>query len=341
MRSYFRWPAVCAAVALLGVASYGQGTPRIEFETNSVDFGHLAAVESVSGVFKFKNSGDGILKLEPPKPSCGCTDAKAIPDTLQPGQSGQITFQINLDHPMVLNVKTIAILSNDPKSPEVKLTAQLDYDQVYTIDTKSVRVTVPAAKQEAQESFVVSRGDGLPLGIDRITSSHEWITAAVDPAAKPDDSSTHVIVTLKRSPQAPPRFTGNIKLWNSKYPKTPVRTLTVVAEIEGELAANPRGLYWIFADQGNDTKAYAAGLLERKVQLKSVLGHDVEIKGAKCSIKGTSVQVVPTEPGKAFDLVLKLNEVPHSFTTGKITVDTSLSSLPQLEVPVTISVFKP
>ena len=121
---------------------------------------------------------------------------------------------------------------------------------------------------------------------------------------------------------------------------TPVRTITVIGEIEGELAATPRGVYWMFADQGNDLKAYPAAALSKSVQLKSILGHDVEIKSAKSSIKGTSVQVVAKEPGRLFDLVLKLDELPHGFVTGKVTLETSLQSLPVMEVPVTISVLK-
>jgi hypothetical protein len=38
--------------------------------------------------------------------------------------------------------------------------------------------------------------------------------------------------------------------------------------------------------------------------------------------------------------VRKIDEVPHAFVTGKVTVETSLESLPTMEVPVTINVFK-
>jgi len=327
---------LCLSVALvcLALPVSLQAGPRIQFETNFLDFGHLAGVESVSGSFKFKNVGDAVLKLGPPHPSCGCTDAKAIPDNLIPGASGVITFKINLDHPMVKGEKTITIVSNDPQTPSIVLRAQLEYDQVYLIAEKSVSVSVPAAKSDATESLTITRPDDQPLGIDRITTSHEWISAAVD------EKAGLINVTVKRSPQVPPHFTGMMKLWNSKFGTVPVRTITVIGELEGELAASPRGVYWVIADQGNDLKAYPVTALSKSVQLKSVLGHDVEIKNAKCNIKGTSVQVVAKEPGKVFDLVLKLDEVPHGFVTGKVTLETSLASLPQMEVPVTISVFK-
>ncbi|MGZ4973756.1 MAG: DUF1573 domain-containing protein [Limisphaerales bacterium] len=329
-----RFLCLSVAVACLAWPAALQASPKIQFETNFFDFGHLAAVESVSGSFKFKNVGDAVLKLDPPHPSCGCTDAKATPDTLAPGESGVVTYKINLDHRMVKGDKVITIVSNDPQTPSLTLKAQLEFDPVYQISDKSIRVSVPVAKSEATESLTITRPDEQPLGIDRITTSHEWISAAID------EKAGLLNVTVKRSTDVPPHFTGTLKLWNSHFGNTAVRTITVIGEIEGELAANPRGVYWTFADQGNDLKAYPATALSKSVQLKSILGHEVEIKSAKCSIKGTSVQVVPKEPGKLFDLVLKLDEVPHGFVTGKVTLETSLQSLPVMEVPVTISVFK-
>jgi hypothetical protein len=58
-------------MAALGVAAQTQGTPNLQFEQTNYDFGKTSQVATVTGVFKFKNTGDGILKLEPPKPSCG------------------------------------------------------------------------------------------------------------------------------------------------------------------------------------------------------------------------------------------------------------------------------
>lgn len=324
---------LCASLAC--APAFVQASPKIQFETNFFDFGHLVGVESVTGSFKYKNVGDEVLKLEPPKPSCGCTDAKETPDTLKPGESGQLTYRIALDHPMPVNQKTITVSSNDPKDPKVTVKIQLEFDPLYTISDKSITVTVPVGKDSATESLTIVRPDDKPFAIDRIVPSHEWITAAID------EKAGLINVTVKRSPEVPPHFTGTIKLYSSTISKdVPVRTITVYGDIQGELAASPRGFYWILQDQGSDLKAYPAASLSKSVQLKSVLGHDVEIKNAQCTIKGTRVEVVPKEQGKVFDLVLKLDEIPHGFVTGKVTLETSLASLPKMEVPVTISVFK-
>lgn len=329
---------LCLCLCASAVACVVQAAPSIQFQTNFYDFGHLVGCEWFSGSFKFKNVGDEVLKLDPPHPSCGCTDAKAIPDVVAPGQSGEITYRIVLDHPMVVGQKTIAIISNDPKNPSTTLKVQFDYDPVYQIEAKSISITVPAGKEAATESFTINRPDDKALGIDRIVCAPEWLTAAVD--AKTGDSTGKINVTLKRSAKAPAHFNGTIKLYNSALSTNSVRTIVANCEMQGEVAASPRGLYWMFADRGADLKGYPSNMLSKSVTLRSLLGHEVQIKKATSSIKGTSVEIIPKQAGKIYDLVLKIDEVPHGFINGKVTVETTLESLPEMEVPVTINVYK-
>ena len=113
------------------------------------------------------------------------------------------------------------------------------------------------------------------------------------------------------------------------------------SEILGELAAAPSRLDWVIPDFGTNKTAYPAEALTRKVELTSVLGHAVELKNATSDIKGLSVQIVARTAGKKFDLVLTFDELPLVFSKGKVTVETSLASLPKVEVPLTISVPSP
>jgi hypothetical protein len=112
----------------------------------------------------------------------------------------------------------------------------------------------------------------------------------------------------------------------------------VMSDMQGELAAVPSRMYWVIPDLGNAKTNYPAEALTRKIELKSVLGNPVEIKKATSSIKGLSVHVVPKDGGRLFDLVLTFDELPEEFANGKVTVETSLASLPKLEVPLTVAV---
>jgi hypothetical protein len=314
-----------------------KGTPIIQFETNFFDFGKINNGEAVYGVFKFKNAGDAVLKVEPPLASCDCTDPRVKPDTLAPGASGEILYSIKLER-AITGQRFITVHSNDPKTPSVKLTAQLDYTPLYDFDPKSVMLVLPAGKDEVQKKILVTRFDGQPLEIDRLTASKDWVSAAFSPSSKPQEGSAEINITLHRPPGPPAPFTALVRLWSSNYPAQPMQTLQISGEVLGELAASPQRIYWVIPDFGKDKAAYPAESLMKKIELRSVLGHEVDIKNVASSIKDMTVQIIPTEPHKKFDLLLKFDELPKAFANGTVTVETSLASLPKIEIPVTVAV---
>lgn len=336
--STFEMPAAEAvSTSAAAPGSSAKGTPVIQFETTFFDFGRITALGKVSGSFKFKNAGDGVLKLEPPKPSCGCTDAKATPDTLAPGQSGVITYTINLDHPTGQVQKTISIYSNDPKTPDVELTMQLDCTPLYEVNPKVLRIVLPPNKDEAQGIAMVTRNDGLPAEVDRLISSQPLVNAAVDASAKTDANVDRIKVTVHRPAKPTPKIMANIQLWANGETNHPLETLTAWCEIEGELSVSPAKIYWVIPNLGNSITNYPAESLTHVMKLTSVLDQPVKIKSVNTNIKGLNVQTVDKDGGKAFDLVLKFDELPHQFTTGTVTVETSSDTLPKLEVPVTVA----
>jgi hypothetical protein len=319
------------------VSTDSSSAPKLQFETNLFDFGTITSVETLSGVYKFKNVGHGLLKIGVPGTSCDCTEAKVKPDTLAPGETGELTFTIKLER--ALNgERHIMVPSNDPESPLSQLTVKMDYTPLFELSPALVRVRLPAAKEEIQTKFTVTRIDGKPLEIDRLTATPECMSAEFDPSVKPQDSSGRINLTIHRPSGPPSPFTGAVQMWNSHQPERPVRTMAVAADIQGELAANPPRFDWVLPDFGKNKADYPAQSLTRKVELRSVLGNPIEIKGAASDIKGMSVQVIPKVAGKTFDLVLTFDELPRAFAKGKVSVETSQASLPVLEVPVTVSV---
>jgi hypothetical protein len=330
-------PVINAAEVKPSPVLQSGAAPRIQFETNLFDFGTITTVETISGVFRFKNAGDGILKVGLPGTSCDCTEAKVKPDTLAPGESGELSYTIKLER--ALNgERHIMVPSNDPKTPLAQLAIKMDYTPLYELSPMTLRIRLPAGQEEVPATFAVTRVDGRPLEIDRLTASPEWISASFDPSFRAQESSARINVMIHRPSGPPAPVTATIRMWNSNHPERPVRTMSVAGEVQGELTANPPRFDWVIPDLGKRKADYPAESLQRKVELRSVLGTPIEIKSAGSDIKGMSVKVVPKDPGKTFDLVLTFDELPQAFTKGKVTVETSLASLPKMEVPVTVSV---
>ena len=330
--------ALCFTSTVEATDGYSDGTPVIQFETNFYDLGKLTAPGKVSGVFKFKNTGTALLELAQPDTSCGCTVARVLSDKLAPGQSGEITYTISLDHVMGQVQKEIMVHSNDPKTPEVDLTVQLDYTPLYEMSPMVLRMALPADKDQEEATFTIVRNDGQPLGIKNIVTSQKWVNAVLDSSVAPQASSGQVTVTVHRPPHPSSRLIANVQLWAGDQTARPVQTMFLSCDMQGELAASPAQIYWVIPNFGNSITNYPAQSLTRTVELKSILDKPVKIENVRSSIKGMSAEVTPSDGGKLFTLIIKFAELPREFTSGDVTIGTSSAFLPELKVPVVVSV---
>jgi hypothetical protein len=70
--------------------------------------------------------------------------------------------------------------------------------------------------------------------------------------------------------------------------------------------------------------------------LTSALGRPVQFTKVTTDVPGLKVQVVPTVGQKQFDLVIKFEKIPKNLIDGKVILETTLDSVPKLDVPLHI-----
>jgi hypothetical protein len=321
--------------------------PKIKFETNFFDFGKVTSSEKLVGSFKFKNLGTAELRLDAPQASCDCTEAKVAPDRLAPGAEGQVTYSIKMDH-AVSGQRFIKVHSNDPANPDLELTIQLDYTPLFETTPPKLDVLLRPGKDQVQTTFIVNRMDGKALGIDHISTSQEWITAEFDASYEPQaaspfdannkhlESMGRVIVTVHRPSEVPTFFDEKVELWNGQQSDHSAKIVMLHGQIQGELTVDPPRMEWAFADLGDDITKYSEQALSRHIQLNSALGKPVEFKKISTDVPGLSLKVVPKDGQKLFDLIIKFEKLPHNLIDGKVTIKTTLDSVPKLEIPLHI-----
>lgn len=107
--------------------------PRIEFLTKTHDFGKVPEGPKVKTLFRFKNTGKGVLKIQDVRASCGCTAAAADGATeIPPGGTGAIKAEYDTEGRPGRAVKTITVTTNDPQNPTVTL--QITAEVIRDID---------------------------------------------------------------------------------------------------------------------------------------------------------------------------------------------------------------
>ena len=331
-----RIPALCAAALVLAImcaTALADGTPQLQFNQTTFDFGKTSGVTTVSGKFTFKNTGDGVLKIDPPKPSCGCTSAGVKPDTLAPGATGEIPFTLNLGFARGNLEKHITVRSNDPKTPEVSLAIKVNYSPLYEMTPAALSARLAFGVKETNLFTTITRTDGKPLEVTRIESSQPWIKAKVEPADPTNGTSARLQVTVQRN--VPPcRFVESVNVFTADHSNSPASSFPLYGEILGEVSLAPAALYWSITDA---TKTVAPA---QHVAIRSASGRPIEIKNLQTTLNGLKVSLVAKADHTAYDLVAQLAEVPTNSIRGTVTFETSAADQPRIEVPVVVNVYK-
>ncbi len=343
MKLTFLKSTLFIAVSFTGAmcfAALGAGAPKIQFDQLVYDFGKTSLVETVSGTFKYTNAGDDILKLEPPKLSCGCTTAGLKPDTLKPGETGELTFTLSLGRARANMEKHISVMSNDPKTPVVSLAIKVDYTPLYDLNPMALPLNLPFGTNEASQFTTITRTDGKPLTILRLDVSKPWITARVEPAGGADASSARINITIQRE-GVPRRFNEYVHIYAADQTNSPVSSVYIYGQFMGQVSLSPEALYWSVTGTAPTAAAPPEAQVVRRVTIRSATGEPIEIKNARSTIPGIQVELVPGDSGKVYELVAKLNETPEKTVSGNVSFETSVPAQPRMEVPVIVNVFKP
>ena len=99
-------------VGLLALSVNAQDkTAKIEFKTETLDYGVIAKDSDGIRVFEFTNTGTAPLIISKVSSSCGCTIPKKPEEAILPGKTGEI--QVKYDTKRVGPIrKAITVISN-------------------------------------------------------------------------------------------------------------------------------------------------------------------------------------------------------------------------------------
>lgn len=96
---------------VFGATVYAQSGPKIEFKTETIDYGTVKKGEDNGiRIFEFTNTGDAPLVISDVKTSCGCTVPSKPKEPIMPGKTGEIEVKYNMSPGNF--TKTITVVSN-------------------------------------------------------------------------------------------------------------------------------------------------------------------------------------------------------------------------------------
>jgi hypothetical protein len=297
--------------------------PVIFFENPDFDFGKIFKGQTVEHVYKFENQGKGTLEISKVKTSCGCTAAMLTDKIISPGKAGEIkaTFKSGSFKGNV--TKSITVVSNDPNSPNFKLTLSGEIVEEISVKPRNINFGSIYLGKEIDEKIEIKTTTESNFKIKKITSSKSFANASI--TEKNKDGYT-IKVTLKDNHKIG-RFSGGIYL-ETDNPRQPKVTIPFFGEIIGDITTYPNNIYYGRIIKGKE--------ITQKVFVK-INKNDIKILNSKVSPDYLSAKIIERyEKNNPHCLVeIKLDkEAPTGKLNGSLELYTNSKMQPTIIIPI-------
>lgn len=292
------------------------GTPRIQFEEITYDFGQVREGIKVTHVYTFKNVGTDTLVIGEIKTSCGCTAALASEQKIPPGKEGKINVILDSSssHGRGKVHRTITVNSNDPDQPKVQLS--LTGEVLAEIEIMPPHLNFGTIKkgEERSESVKVRFPLDPTLRVTKVESLTEGIHAEQVTSKSAESGETEIQITVSRDLPVG-TLSGRVQI-STTSPSKPTDTIMVIANIQGEITVRPPALSGVF--RKGDPKAIRSVDLTKKGK-KNLKIEEVEEETGQFTTK-----IVEMKKGEHYriDLALRDHAKPGQFS-GTIKIHTN------------------
>jgi len=314
--------------------------PKLQFDKTVYDFGTTSLVDSVTGTFTFQNAGDGELKVSPPKPSCGCTVASVKPNTLKPGEKGELVFKVNVGSAHGPLEKHITVPSNDPAAPNINLTIKAEMKQVLEVNPSAVSVGALRQGTSSNGVVMIRRTDGKKLVITKVEPTSKMVQARIEPAEGTNaDEAAKIVIDVKAEGK-PVRFNERVAV-SIEGVDHPIVTILVNGQVLGDLVIDHESLYWSVMGSARPAANNPLTQQVRRITITSTRIDQLplEIKNVTSSIKDLTVELTTVETGKTYMVVATLVNSPTNSVQGTVSFETNTPTQPKVNIPVQIVVM--
>ncbi|MBZ0107599.1 MAG: DUF1573 domain-containing protein [Candidatus Scalindua rubra] len=213
--------------------------PTIFFKDPDFNFGQIYKGQKIEHIYKFENRGKDTLKIKKVKTSCGCTAAILTADTIPPGQTGEIKVTFSSDSISGNINKSITVASNDPDTPNYRLTISGEIIKDLIINPEHIDFGSVLAGEKTSKTVSIKSQTVPDFKIKKITPSKPFIDARI----VGEKNGEHIIeIALKHNPVIG-RFSGGIYLETNSHIQQKFN-IPFFGEIEGDITTYPKKIYY-------------------------------------------------------------------------------------------------
>jgi len=210
--------------------------PRITFEKVTHDFGEINPGTKNPCEFKFKNTGNALLKIGKIRCPCGCTVATLAKTDYAPGESGILKIVYHASMIPGTMRKSCSVPSNDKKNPTVVLIMTGKITR--KVEHKPDRLNVLLKGENAgSPEITLTSLDKQPFSITHFKSTGNSITCDYDALVKATKFILRPEVDFEKLKKGP---RGQVEI-SLTHPGC--KSVRIIYETQAEFKTDPRVVY--------------------------------------------------------------------------------------------------
>lgn len=293
---------------------------RIACDKATWDFGLEAQFATLKHDYVIRNDGKGTLNILRVVPQCQCAAGLPEKRNLAPGESTEISATMRTLTFQGRVTKTITVVTDDPVTPNFKLTVTGLVQPPYIVEPKEIHLgSVSKTDETKPRELRVLVTKGLPINILDVKSSDPHVSCELvaEPKPLPNGSIEHLF-HVKMAPGLP---VGHIRetltiVTDNKNKRS--STVPVIASVSGEVMVTPRTF--------NMGRVKAGAAIKRELSIKKAGRADLEVQQVKVSKPDIfDAELVKVASGTEYKVVVSLKpSAKPGYHRGRLTIRTNV-----------------
>jgi hypothetical protein len=160
-----------------------QKGPKITFEKVVKDFGRVNPDSYNKCVFKFKNTGNSLLKIKRVQSTCSCSVPKLKKKEYAPGETGEVEVTYHAGKVARPATRRLYVHSNDKKKPKIQLTIKASVVDKVDYEPKMLNLSLKE-ENAGCPNITIKSLDRVPFVIMQFKATDGCITAVHDSSVK-------------------------------------------------------------------------------------------------------------------------------------------------------------
>ena len=260
-------------------------TPGIVLDRTTYDLGEIRPQSKNTATFRLTNSGKGILRISDVQKCCGAV-IKLDKNELAVGETGVLTAEYVAGLALQPLSKTVRLLTNDPKNPQIDLT--ITGKVIQTLVWAPARFEIAAYKEDVIcPEITIKSLDGRPFAIKGFGATGQCLTADFDPNSKASEFILKPKADrAKLETQASPMGRVRIDVAHRDY-----EAIYLDFEIKPVFEITPQRIFVVNAEPGQAVLR-TLQLQDRRTASSSDISREIESvkfkNGARVEVRGVT-----------------------------------------------------